>query len=142
MVSFTQDPRALFEHRAWQLGDSRDPAVLLEWRVHGDGFVARLEGVQTREDASRLTGALISVPRATLAPTKEREYYRADLVGLAVRNSEGVDFGVVDHFIDAPGNAVMVVKGERERLVPVTPRHLVKVDTTAGVIVVDWPADF
>lgn len=142
VVSFAEEPRSLFEHLDWELSGSHSRAAVLEWRAHGNGFVVKLEGVETRERAAQLTGELITVPRDALAPTGDREHYRADLVGLAVRNSEGVEFGIVDHFVDAPGNAVMVVKGDRERWVPVTPRHLLKVDAAAGYLVVDWPADF
>jgi len=113
-----------------------------EIRAQGARFVARLAGVDTRDGAARLTGAGIEVERAALPDPGERQYYQADLMGLAVRNVEGVELGRVDHFIDAPANAVMVVRGEREHWVPVTPQHLVKVDRVAGTIVVDWPADF
>ena len=37
---------------------------------------------------------------------------------------------VYDHFVDAPANAIMVVKGLREHWVPLTPRHLRKVTKT------------
>jgi ribosomal 30S subunit maturation factor RimM len=50
--------------------------------------------------------------------------------------------GAVDHFVDTPGNAVMVIKGEREYLVPVTREHLRSVDKAARALIVDWPADF
>jgi 16S rRNA processing protein RimM len=65
-----------------------------------------------------------------------------DLVGFEVRNLESALLGVVDHFIDTPGNAVMIIKGEREYLVPVTREHLRSVDKMARAVVVDWPEDF
>ena len=36
----------------------------------------------------------------------------------------------------------MVVKGERERWLPVTAQHLRQIDPAARRIVVDWPEDF
>ena len=59
-----------------------------------------------------------------------------------MKNVEGALLGVVDHFIDTPGNAVMVIKGEREHLVPVTAQHLRSVDKDARRVIVDWPEDF
>ena len=42
-----------------------------------------------------------------------------------------------------PGNPVMVVQGERERLIPfLLERFVDSVDLDAGEIVVDWDADF
>jgi len=35
----------------------------------------------------------------------------------------------------------MVVRGEREHWLPVTPVHLRSVDLDAGLILVDWPAE-
>jgi ribosomal 30S subunit maturation factor RimM len=60
-----------------------------------------------------------------------------------VRNLEGADLGVVSHFVDAPTGAVMVTReaGGREHWVLAAPRHLLRVDLAASVIVVDWPAE-
>jgi 16S rRNA processing protein RimM len=97
--------------------------------------------VDNRAAAEALRGASIGVTRDALPPPGERQFYQVDLIGLAVRNLEGVELGTVLHFMDTPGNAVMVVGGEREQYwLPATPRHLRSVDLTAGQIVVDWPA--
>ncbi|HNS28836.1 MAG TPA: ribosome maturation factor RimM, partial [Steroidobacteraceae bacterium] len=109
---------------------------------HGARESRRLVGVDSRDDAARLTGAVIEVEREALPDPGEKQHYWVDLIGLAVRNVEGEALGRVDHFVEAPANDVMVVRGEREHWVPVTPQHLVKVDRAAGTIVVDWPADF
>ena len=87
------------------------------------------------------------------AATGDREYYRADLIGLEVANLEGIALGRVAYFIDAPAGAVMVVEdrtgtdagtGEasrREHWVLADPMHLRRVDLAAGRILVDWPAE-
>jgi ribosomal 30S subunit maturation factor RimM len=41
-----------------------------------------------------------------------------------------------------PANAVMVVRGEQERWLPVTREHLKSIDTEARCVRVDWPEDF
>lgn len=143
--SFTDPPRRLFEWKRWFLkperGAEREVKVL-EARPQGKDWIALLDGVAGRDDASRLTGQMVLVDRSELPPVKEREYYRADLIGLEARNVEGAVLGVVDHFIDTPGNAVMVIRGAREHLVPVTNVHLRRVDLDARSLVVDWPEDF
>ena len=144
--SYTDPPQRLFEWPRWQLQSERTAPTrevkLLEARPQGNGWIARLEGVDERDGASRLTGQMILVERELLPPAEGREHYRDDLVGFEVRNLEGVLLGVVDHFIDTPGNAVMVIKGAREHLVPVTAQHLRSVDKDARSVVVDWPEDF
>jgi len=114
-----------------------------EGRRHAEGLVAHLEGVDDRGEAATLTGAVIEVERTALPPLAEREYYRADLVGLRVRNLEGTALGTVSHFVEAPAGAVMVTREEsgREHWVPAAPPHLQRVDLAAGEILVDWPAE-
>lgn len=143
--SFTDPPELLSEMRSWQLRSVQGVVSgyeVAEMRAHGARFVARLVGVDSREDAALLTGAVIEVEREALPDPGEKQHYWVDLIGLAVRNVEGEALGRVDHFVEAPANDVMVVRGEREHWVPVTPQHLVKVDRDAGTIIVDWPADF
>lgn len=143
--SFAEPPQRLLELCAWRLRPLRGEAK--SWNVaaarpHGRSFVAKLDGIETREAAAGLTGSVIEVERAELPPAGPREHYLADLVGLEVRNADGERLGRVDHFVEAPANAVMVVLGEREHWIPLSPRHLLKVERETGGLVVDWPADF
>jgi 16S rRNA processing protein RimM len=143
--SYTDPPQRLFEWKHWRLQSERGAAhevTLVEARAQGNGWIARFEGIEEREAASRLTGQMVLVDREELGTATGREHFRADLVGFEVKNVEGVLLGVLDHFVDTPGNAVMVIKGEREHWVPVTGQHLRSVDTDARRMTVDWPADF
>jgi 16S rRNA processing protein RimM len=143
--SYTDPPARLFEWQCWWLQSGSNPpraVKLLEARPQGDAWVVRLEGVDERDAASRLTGQMVLVERSELPAVSGREHYRDDLVGFEVRNVEGALLGTVDHFVDTPANAVMVVKGEREHWVPVTREHLRNVDKAARSLVVDWPEDF
>jgi 16S rRNA processing protein RimM len=154
--SYTEPPEALLEYPEWALrpeGGERKWHRLAEGHLHGERLVVRLEGVESRDGAALLTGAWVEIERAGLPPTGDREYYRADLIGLEVANLEGVALGRVAYFMDAPAGAVMVVEdrtgadggsGEasrREHWVLADPAHLRRVDLAAGRILVDWPAE-
>jgi 16S rRNA processing protein RimM len=142
--SYTDPPDGILEYREWVLrlgSGERISRRLLDGRPHSDRLVARLEGIEDRDRAAALTGAVIEVDRAALPPTSEREYYQADLIGLPVRNLEDAELGKVGYFVDTPTGPMMVVQGEREYWVPAVPKHLRKVDLTAGLILVDWPLD-
>ena len=139
--SFTDPPQRLFEWQRWRLQSGTEVNVL-ESRPQGNGWIARLEGIEDRDAAGRLSGQVVLVDRDELPATTGREYYRADLVGFEARNVEDVLLGVVDHFIDTPGNAVMVIRGTREYLVPMSAQHLRSVDQQARRLIVDWPEDF
>ena len=143
--SFTDPPQRLFEWRRWLIraeGGAEREVKMLEARPLGNGWIAQLEGVAERDAASRLTGQMILVEREQLPPAGGREHYRDDLVGFEAKNVEGALLGVVDHFVDTPGNAVMVIKGVREHWVPVTTQHLRSVDVEARRVIVDWPEFF
>ena len=143
--SFMAQPEDLFERRDWSLRFVQGAVETLQmtaWRRHGDGWIAKFDGIDERNGAARLTGALIEIDRASLPPAGEHEYYLADLLGMVVRNRDGAELGVVGHFVTTPGNDVMVVCGEREHWVPVTAQHFLRVDQLAKLIEVDWPAEF
>ncbi len=142
--SFTEPLEGILDYPVWSL--RRGPGAqsgyrLVEGRVHGRSVVARLEGVSDRDAAALLRGAMIEVRRDALPPPGEREYYRGDLLGFGVRNLEGVELGKLDHFVDGPGSAMMVVAGAVEYWIPAIPEYLRKVDLQSRVLSVDWPAD-
>lgn len=140
--SFTDPPEGLLRFERWSLrtaADRRSQHSLLEGRQQGKGLVVHLAGIDDRTAAEALRGASIEVERKALPPPGERQFYQADLLGLAVWNLDGAQLGQVQHFVDAPTGAVMVVRGEREHWIPAVPRHLRSVDLGAGRIVVDWP---
>jgi 16S rRNA processing protein RimM len=143
--SYTDPPDRLLDYRAWKLlrkGAEAAAKQLAEGREHGSGFVARLEGIADRNAAALLQGAEIAVARSELPALKPREFYQVDLIGLAVANLEGVELGVVRHFVVTPGGSVMVVQHSgREHWVPATRQYLRKVDLDKRQIQVDWPAE-
>lgn len=114
----------------------------LEGRVQGKSLVARIEGIDDRDQAMRWVGADIRVDRALLPKPKPGEFYWIDLEGLKVRTTEGVELGTVSHLFSTSANDVMVVQGERERLIPfIRDRFVTAVDLEDG-IVVDWDPEF
>jgi 16S rRNA processing protein RimM len=143
--SHTDPKLALLKYREWALrfGDGeRSMRRVAEGRAHGEGLVARLDGVADRNVAATFTGALIEVQRASLPAPKKNEYYQADLVGMSVGNLAGESLGTLSHFVDSPAGSLMVIRGAQgtEFWVPARPQHLKKVDVAARTIVVDWPA--
>ena len=112
-------------------------------RRHGKGVVARLAGVEDRDAAVTLTGADIAIAREQLGDLEAGEYYWTDLEGLEVVATDGTVLGIIDHLFETGANDVMVVKGDRERLVPfIRPGVVREVNFTTRRVVVDWDPDF
>lgn len=118
-----------------------------EWQVeagqrHGKGVVAKLAGCEDRDQALALRGSDIAVWREWLPLAEDGEFYWYQLQGLDVVNLGGQPLGTVEGLIETGANDVMVVKGDRERLVPYTSTTVKTVDLKSGKIIVDWELDF
>jgi 16S rRNA processing protein RimM len=81
------------------------------------------------------------VLRSELPQRDDRDFYRADLIGCEVVNLDGVELGIVQHFLETPAQVLMVVRGAQEFWIPAVPKHLRRVDMQARRVVVDWNAD-
>ena len=145
LLSWTEPREEIADYSPWQIGrggEWKDWKVA-EFRPHGKGLAARLVGLDDRDKAAELLGADIAVWRDQLGEPEPGRYYWADLVGLEVKSIEGSSFGRVEGLMATGANDVLVVKGERERLIPFIQDQVIKgVDLDAGIITVDWDPDF
>jgi 16S rRNA processing protein RimM len=110
---------------------------------HGKAVIARLDGVEDRAQAEGLVGLHIGIDRDLLPETDEQQFYWADLVGLEVQTADGESLGVIEEMMATGANDVMVVRGERERLIPfLLGRSVIEVDLEASLVTVDWDKTF
>lgn len=87
---FGEGVAALKAHRAFNAG----ALTLSALRDDGKGgAIARFAEVKDRNAAEALRGTALSVPRSSLPPLGEGEYYHADLVGLACVSTTGEALG-------------------------------------------------
>jgi len=141
--SYTDPREGIVRYPDWELhrGSSLGRWAVLEWKRAGSGLAVRLEGVDSREAAQSLTGAGVRVGRAELPPTAPGEYYWHDLVGLDAFGLQGEPLGRVAEILDLPAHPVLVLEGERERLVPLVKERLAGVDFDARRLTLDWHPD-
>ncbi len=132
--------QALVAAKEWWLGE--ELRLVDEAKVHSAKVVAKLAGVETREQALALKGTTISVPRAALPDANDGRYYLSDLVGLEVVNGQGEKLGVVRQWSTHGPQDVMEVAGDRTRLLPWVPAVVKQVDLEAKRIEVEWEADW
>ncbi len=141
--SHTEPRDAIFDYQPWLLEESGKKITVLEGKVSGKYLLARLKEVSSRDDAEAIAGQKIVVGRDALPPLQESEFYWADLVGLKVLNQDGTSLGHIREMLATGANDVMVVSGERERLIPfVMDLYVNQVELEQGVVKVDWDADF
>jgi 16S rRNA processing protein RimM len=134
----------LLGYAAWWVGgaDAWQERAVTAGRTHGRAVVAQLEGCADRDAAQRLKGSQVAVAREQLPRAQANEYYWADLIGLGVVNGAGRDLGRVVQVLETGANDVLVVQGERERLIPFIADVIGEVDLDAGRMRVNWDADY
>ena len=104
----------------------------------GKALLIKLHGVDTRWDAEDFRGALLETPIDEAAQLPEGEYYQHQVIGLAVRTTDGRDLGALADIIETGSNDVYVVRGpDGEVLIPAIPDVVQSVDMQAGVITVE-----
>jgi 16S rRNA processing protein RimM len=111
--------------------------------VAGGFLLVQAEGVSDRTRAEMLRGGRILVPRQSLDPLEDGQYYYSDLVGCAVVNEQGVLLGVVDHLFSAGASDILVVReGQFERLIPLVDDWVQEVDLTKRIIHISGSEQF
>lgn len=150
VYSFTDPIDNLLQYRNWTL--RREGVVkqveLVSGRSTQKDLVAKLKGLDDRDEARLLSGYEICISRSLLPNLTDGDYYWYQLVGLSVINQDGQLFGKVDHLLETGANDVMVVKpcagslDDRERLLPYTEQCVLAIDLAAGEMRVEWDADF
>jgi 16S rRNA processing protein RimM len=142
--TFTETPETLAGFPIWWLAGATgwQEHRVAEAEVRGNTLLAKFAGVGDREQAQRLSGHQVAVPREALPEPDAGTFYWADLVGLRVVNLQGEQLGTIDGLVETGANDVIVVKGERERLIPCLGHVLLEVDVEAGEVRVDWGLDY
>lgn len=143
--SYTRNRADIFEYGYWLVGPGERPRryKLESGREQGrGGLVAKLVGLDDRDAAAAEVGSLIQISPEQLPALGEGEYFWHQLTGLVVENLDGKPLGTVAHLFETGANDVLVVAGERERLIPYIPGVIREVDLEAGRMRVDWDEDF
>lgn len=141
--SWTRPMEAIFDYQPWLLGDDHKSVNIVDGRKQGKGLAALLPGMADREQAIALIGQQISVSRDQMPAAGKDEYYWSDLEGLEVHTLKGEVLGRVDRLMETGANDVLIIRGEREHLVPfIQGQFVINIDLAGGRMDVDWDPDF
>ncbi|MDH5232144.1 MAG: ribosome maturation factor RimM [Gammaproteobacteria bacterium] len=146
VFSFTNPKENILDYKRWFISPANRSQTrhwqsieLIDGRRQGKGVIAQIKGYDDREQARLLMGWEIAVNRDDLPKLDADEYYWTDLEGLQVRNLDGVELGKIDHLFATGANDVIVVQGERERLIPFIQGQVIyKIDLNTREMIVDW----
>ena len=149
ITSFTEPGERILDFSEWWIAKSGSGVshgqpsetkkfAILSGQKHRQGIIAQLRGVNSLEEAQRLSGQDVWVPRELLPEPDDGEHYWADMVGLMVVTTEGVLLGNVSHLFATGANDVLVVQGSNgeEKLLPFIHEVVQNVDISAQKITV------
>lgn len=144
VFSATSPRENILQYAPWYIeqGETLE-SVDIGGRLQGRQVIARLAGIEDRNQAEELTGCRILIRREQLPRLQDGDYYWSDLIGLKVESLQGEPLGVVSSMLETGADDVMVLSGERERLIPFVLDDIVReVDLDGQRMVVDWRPDF
>ncbi|MEZ5593527.1 MAG: ribosome maturation factor RimM [Gammaproteobacteria bacterium] len=143
--SYTDPHRGILDYDPLYIAaaESWRELAIEDGREHGKAIVIKVRDIDDRDQAATLVGQDLAVQRQQLPALDDDEVYWADLEGLEVVNLEGINLGRIERLFQTGANDVMVIRGERERLVPFLRDQVIKqIDFANRRIDVDWDADF
>ncbi len=144
VFSHTRPRENLLTYNPWFLRTDGEWQAfqVLEARQHHGGVIARLAGVDDRDQAGVLVRRDVAIKREQLGPASTGDYYWADLVGLRVVNRAGEELGRVSSLMETGAHDVLRIEGKREYLIPfVRDVYVLAVDLIGGEMQVDWHLD-
>ncbi|MGH6696481.1 ribosome maturation factor RimM [Sphingopyxis sp.] len=117
---FGEGAEALRAFSVFEAGDRK--LTLKSVRPANQGAVATFAEVTDRSGAEALRGTILTVPRSSLPPLGEGEYYHHDLLGLPCVSTDGAAIGhvaAIENF--GAGDILEIEKPDRKRfMVPMT----------------------
>ena len=150
VTSYTHDLDGVFAYTPWLLGQVQEGKeyVVDQWRIHNKGLVAKLIGVETRDDAESIKNLEISIKAEQLPQLDDSDFYWRELVGMQVITDKGYNMGVIKELFETGANDVLVVRAsessidDRERLIPYIESEVIaRIDLDDALIEVNWHPD-
>ncbi len=103
------------------------------------GWLVALDGVVTRNDAEALRGQVVEVDREAL-DMGDDEVLLSDLVGCAVRRTDGAPWGTIAAVEPGAFQDLLVIHdGDVERMLPLVDAFVTAIDVDGKLVTVDPP---
>lgn len=90
---FTEDPLSVADYGPLETEDGKRRFEITHVRAAKDHLVARIKGIDSRDDAEKVNGLELYVARERLPATDADEFYHADLIGLTAFSEQNTPLG-------------------------------------------------
>ena len=141
--TFTEDPFAVKDYGPLSTKDGARHFEVASAREAKDHLVATFKGITTRDEAERLNGIELYVPREKLPVTEDDEYYHADLIGLAAVTTADELLGrvIAIHNFGAGDIIEIAPPAGATMLLPFSNAVVPTVDIASGRVVIELPKE-
>ena len=121
-------------------GGTRELTIEEHWFQNGR-LVLKFAGIESMDDAETLRDAEICVSEDEAVDLEEGEFFDWQLEGCEVVTAEGETIGTVTELMRTGGTEILVVKGDKEYLIPFAESICTEVDIDGKKIIVDPPEE-
>jgi len=120
-----------------QLWDNKDTVShkIKMFKGPGKRVIASIEGFNTKEQIHPLQDFKILIPVHELPKLDEEEYYHHQLLGLAVRDEHGGDYGSVTEVVSGNVDIIVAQKGKVVHYIPFVSTEVLSINLEDGIIV-------
>ena len=126
VLCWLDDPEMLCEFERCRIGGKE--YTMTEVRVQKTCNLVKLQGIDTMEAAQAMRGKVIELYREDI---DDEVIFAAELIGVEVY-AEDACIGKIVDVLDYPGNAVYVVKGQHEYMIPAVSHFILSTDVDAN----------
>jgi 16S rRNA processing protein RimM len=145
LQSFTKIPDAIAGYRPLtDSGGARQFPIKSVRHVKDRLFVARIAGIDDRTSAGSLTNVELFLPRDSLPPTSDDEFYLADLIGLSALDQNRAPLGRIKDVHDFGGGNILEIAlllGAETLLFPFTRGVVPEIDVAGGYVIIAPPVE-
>jgi len=126
----TDFPSRIKPGRKVLIGEKHQALTLDSVRVHGNGLLVRLRGIQTPEDVGKFRNQWVYVKVTDVPPLPEGQHYQYELIDLDVVDENENPLGRLVEILETGANDVYVVRDDsgKEILLPAIPSVILNVD--------------
>ncbi|HRR76885.1 MAG: 16S rRNA processing protein RimM [Ruminococcus sp.] len=137
IMPYTDVPELLCEFDRLFIGKEHKEINIQRSRVFKNTVIAKLEGIDTPEEAEKLRNKILYMHRDDLE-LDDDTYFIQDLIGMEVRDADsGQIYGKLADVMQTGANDVYVIKGDdKEYLVPAIADVIVSTDIENDVMTI------
>lgn len=119
------------------IGKNHEEIIVERARVQKNMVIAKLEGINTPEEAEKLRNKMLFMHRDDLE-LDDDTYFIQDLIGMEVKDADSdVLYGKIADVMQTGANDVYVVRGEeREYLVPAIADVVISTDLDSNIMTI------